>query len=254
MNEKEIRLVYSKKAIPIPGYPALYLPELDSTVICDVHLGYEEELQKKGIMMPKTQKEDIKRRIEKINSILNTRRIIINGDIRHGFGKINKKEIKEIENFLLYLSSYYREIILIKGNHDTFIRPIANRFGYPLIDYLFENEILIIHGHKEFGNIIPKSKIIILGHEHPAINIVNEYGEHKKLLAILYVPTILNNVIVIVPPFSIFSTGSAINVDMSSRRFMSEITKKYAIIEEAVPFVIDEKLGTIEFPKLKLIS
>lgn len=249
--EELLRYVSYKKALPINGYPAVYIPELDSTVICDIHLGYEEEMSREGIIIPRIQTEKLKSKIESMSEVVSSKKLIINGDIRHGFKKTTKKEYKEIESFLIFVSSFYKEVILVKGNHDTFIRPIAKQFGFPLIDYFYDKDFLIIHGHEEYADMINKSKIIIIGHEHPAIKMVDEDGNYRKYLAIFYVPTEFCSVMVLVPPFSIFASGTAINEKPNP---FSGIAKKYAIIEEGIPFLIDDKLGTIELPQLKFIQ
>jgi len=248
--EELIRKVAYKKALPINGYPALYIPDLNSTVICDIHLGYEEEVSREGIILPKVQTERVKNRIERMNELVSTKRLIINGDIRHGFEKITKREYREIENFLLFISSFYKEVLLVKGNHDTFIRPIARKLGFPFVDYLNEREYLIMHGHEDNEELIKKSEVVIIGHEHPAIKMISEEGEYKKYLAIFYVPTKSKNIFVMVPPFSIFASGTALNERSNS---LAGIAKKYSIVEEGIPFIIDERLGTIELPKLRLL-
>ena len=37
--------------------PVLYIKDADSIVLSDVHIGYEEEMSRKGIYIPKVQKK-----------------------------------------------------------------------------------------------------------------------------------------------------------------------------------------------------
>ena len=90
----------------------------DHLIISDLHLGYEEALNYQGLMIPKFQYPKIIQRIEEIHSRSKCSRIIINGDLKHEFGKINRQEWKETLKFIDYLKERFQEIILIKGNHD----------------------------------------------------------------------------------------------------------------------------------------
>ena len=94
-----------------------------------------------------------------------------------------------------FLGKHCKEIILIKGNHDTILGPIAQKRNVKVLDYyLIKNSkvpilkksiikksfkkikdnknILVTHGDK-----IPNIKLlnevstIIIGHEHPAVSI-----------------------------------------------------------------------------------
>ena len=154
-------------------------------VLTDFHIGYEEALNKQGILVPKFQFKDIIKRLTKIFSGLKKDKIklkiiIINGDIKHEFGKISEQEWRETLRLLDFLSKYCEDIILIKGNHDTIIGPIAEKKKVSVVDYYFAGDVLITHGHKiPSKNILKKAKTIIIGHEHPAISLREDVRTEK---------------------------------------------------------------------------
>src|SRR3989344_3956014 len=87
-------------------------------IINDLHLGYEEALRRKGILVPRFQLQEI---IQIMNRILNKvkpKQIIINGDLKHEFGQILRQEWNEVLQFLDFLLGRGLEIVIIKGNHD----------------------------------------------------------------------------------------------------------------------------------------
>jgi hypothetical protein len=61
-------------------------------VISDIHVGYEEALNKQGILIPRLQFRDIAQRLEKIISKRKFKIIVVNGDLKHEFGKISAQE------------------------------------------------------------------------------------------------------------------------------------------------------------------
>ncbi|MDP4012342.1 MAG: metallophosphoesterase [Candidatus Nanoarchaeia archaeon] len=148
----------------------------DNLIIGDLQIGYEESLNKQGLMIPRFQLKDIMKELEKIFSKYKFKRIILNGDIKHEFGRISDQEWKDTLKIIDYLQQH-GEVILIKGNHDTILEPIAKKRNLKTIEYYKEGDVIILHGHK----IIPDlSKIIIIGHEHPAVSFKERPSEKFK--------------------------------------------------------------------------
>jgi len=166
---------------------ALYLDE--TLIIADLHIGYEEALNKQGVLIPRIGFKQLILRLEKIlkkvveNKFSKTskevkpKKIIINGDIKHEFGKISKTEWRHTLRLLNFLEKHCKEVILIKGNHDKILGPIADKKNIKIKNYVKIKDILITHGNK-----IPKVKnvkTIIIGHEHPAITITDNSRQEK---------------------------------------------------------------------------
>lgn len=107
-------------------------------MLSDFHIGYEEALNKQGILMPRFQFKEIIERLESIFRKLKGRKIekvIILGDLKHEFGTISEQEWRHTLRLLDYLGQHCKEIILIKGNHDTILGPIAEKRNVKVRDY-----------------------------------------------------------------------------------------------------------------------
>jgi len=150
---------------------ALYF---DSTlVIADVHIGYEEALNKQGILVPRLQFEDIVKKMDNIfNQLRNKKieRVIVNGDLKHEFGTISEQEWRNTLKFLDLLSKHCNEIILVKGNHDTILGPIAKKRNVKIVDKISVGKVLIAHGNK-VPDTLKNHDTIVIGHEHPAVSL-----------------------------------------------------------------------------------
>lgn len=150
-------------------------------ILSDFHIGYEEALNKQGYLIPRFQFSEIILRLKKIFMALRNRqivKIIINGDLKHEFGKISEQEWRLTLKLLDFLAEKCEEIILIKGNHDAILGKIAEKRNLRFLDYYIIDNLknkynfLIIHGDRiPSDNIIKKSNCIIIGHEHPAVSI-----------------------------------------------------------------------------------
>jgi len=154
---------------------SLFLKKQKTLIIADLHLGIEESLTKQGILIPKTNLQNTQNKLKKIlNQTNNLNKIIINGDLKHEFGKKTIQEQNETKKILDLLSTKTKETIIIKGNHDT----IQNYSKQALTtnEYFFPTEkILILHGHKlSQSQEYKKAKTLIIAHEHPTITLTDK--------------------------------------------------------------------------------
>lgn len=170
----------------LPGIEAiglgLWIKKDKTLVIADLHLGIEEMFNKQGTMLPRFNFNKIKKHLEeKIFPNVKPEKIVINGDLKHEFGSISEQEWSETIDMLRLLGKKCKKIVLVRGNHDTVLGPIAK---WEKLEIKKEGTLLkksntfVTHGEE-----IPKSeefkkaKTIIISHEHPAITIREKYKE-----------------------------------------------------------------------------
>ena len=146
----------------------------NSLIISDLHLGYEQSLNMDGIMVPKFQYQKILERIQEIIDRSAVKRVVINGDLKHEFGRITRQEWKEALNFTQFLKENFQDVILLKGNHDNFTKFIAKKTDLEVYESYSLGEFIIMHGDKIPDDLMDsKEPTIIIGHEHPCIGIRN---------------------------------------------------------------------------------
>lgn len=157
---------------------ALWLKEEKTLIVNDLHLGYEEALQRKGVLLPKFQLQEIISLFQRIFQKVKPRKVIINGDLKHEFGKILLQEWKEVRQLLDFLRQHSKEIIIIRGNHDLAIRSFAEKKEdergeeekkVKIVTEYRSGDTLIIHGYELVETTTAQR--IIIGHEHPAITL-----------------------------------------------------------------------------------
>ena len=186
------------KTEPIKGIEiidlALYLKEEQILVLADLHIGYEEALVKQGMLIPKFHFKDLVKRVEKIFEALEKQKkkvkvIVINGDLKHEFGTISDEEWRNTLKMLDYLSRKCEKIVLVRGNHDTILGPIAEKRKVLFVDSFLDGDKMIVHGDK-MVDIPTPVKTVIIGHDHPAVGLHEElrkeaykcflFGKHKR--------------------------------------------------------------------------
>jgi len=192
---------------------AVFFPEKGILAIGDLHVGYEQSLRDSGILLPENQIKDI---IEDLGKIIRKikekkqrlRKIIFLGDIKHYFGYEWKERFyfNKIVNFLLEHIEE-KNIILIKGNHDTF-----DFTGKKMKDYHLEGDIVFLHGHKSFKEIFDKNiKIIVSGHLHSSVLLEDSQGIKREKYKCFLVGKLKGKTIIVLPSFFRMVEGTPIN-------------------------------------------
>ncbi|MBT3691147.1 metallophosphoesterase [Candidatus Woesearchaeota archaeon] len=217
---------------------ALYLKKEKILIISDLHLGYEEALNKQGILMPRFQFEDIIKRLKEILKKVNPELIIINGDLKHEFGTISRTEWKQVIDLIDFFKN--KKILLIKGNHDNILGPIAKKKNVKLVENYEINNLLITHGHK-----IPKklNKTIIIGHEHPAISF--EGRKDQKYKCFLKGKYKRKNLIVM-PSFNLIQQGTDVTKQKTLSPFLKKDLKNFEV------YIVEDKV--YKFGKIKKLK
>ncbi|MBI2656164.1 metallophosphoesterase [Candidatus Woesearchaeota archaeon] len=245
---------------------ALYFDS--ALVIADVHIGYEEALNKQGVLVPRLQFEEMVKRMENIFSILRDKRIekiIVNGDLKHEFGTISEQEWRNTLKFLDLLAKHCNEIVLIKGNHDTILGPIAKKRNVKVVEnYIVEpimdkhnnektsilkktkkqskNKILIVHGNR-IPNKEPlkEASTIIIGHEHPAVSLKEgpRVEQYKCFLKGKY----KGKNLIVLPSFNSIVEGTDILRDKILSPFLQQDLDNFDV------FIVEDKV--YKFGKLR---
>lgn len=211
-------------------------------IISDLHIGFEEALNRQGVLVPRFHYKDIIKKLENIfQKIPPVEKIIINGDLKHEFGTISHQEWKEITNLLDFLKSRCKELIVIKGNHDAILEPIAKKKSINLISEYREKGILVIHGDK-----VPEKleDIIIIGHEHPAISLKDE-AKVEKFKCFLK-GKFKSNTLIVQPSFNPAIEGS----DILKEQFLSPFLLSLSNFQV---FVVGKE-EALDFGKLKNLT
>ena len=181
----------------------------DTLVIADLHLGYEQSLNMDGIMVPKFQYRKILERILEILDKTNAKQVVINGDLKHEFGRITRQEWNESLNFIQFLKENFGDVVLLKGNHDNYTKFIAQNTDLEVFESYALEEFIIMHGDKIPHDLMDKKETtIIIGHEHPCIGIRN--GERLEKMKCFLKGSYKEKNLIVMPSFNFVTEGSDI--------------------------------------------
>ncbi len=221
----------------------LYLNEYKTLVISDLHLGYEESLNKRGVLVPRIQFNEIYEKLKNILINKDMETIIITGDLKHEFGVINNSEWKNIIQIIDLFLKHCKRLIIIKGNHDITLPFITRKKGIEVLEYFKFDEIFICHGDEIINNEdFRKSKVVIIGHEHPAIGFrdKNKYETYKCFLKGKF----LDKVLIVLPSFNPLTVGTDVLRNRLLSPFLQQNLSNFS-------FYVTEKDKIYDFGKLK---
>ncbi|MFH8080717.1 MAG: metallophosphoesterase [Candidatus Aenigmatarchaeota archaeon] len=230
--------------------PALYLSDVNSLVIGDLHIGLEYELSRKGINLPK----QTNMMLEKIQSLIkktNADNLIILGDIKHQVPGISYTEENDIKHFFETLQRKVK-ISVCLGNHDTFLKKILSSRkiklyssrGFKIKDYGF------FHGHAWPRKDLFKCKYLISSHIHPTILFLGKFGHRitepvwikfkldTKKIEKKYDIKNKGLEMIIVPAFNRLLSGSNINVS-KIKEDLDPLLSDLVIKEETEFYLLD---------------
>ncbi len=216
-------------------------------VIGDLHLGMEGALRESGVFVKMNMLKEMFKELDGVfEKSGKVDEVVLLGDIKHYFGKILKEEWKEVLDLFSYLKEKCKKIIVIKGNHDVLIEPIAKKAKIVVKKMYILGKYCFIHGDKNYEEIWDnKIEYIVIGHGHPAVKL-REAAKTEKYKCFLE-GKYGGKTFIMLPSFSEYSIGS-------DPRENEVITAWELPFEKFNVFVIGEKLEALDFGKLGKIK
>lgn len=186
-------------------------------VISDLHIGFEEYLNKKGVLVPLNQFKDLYVQIKELMK-LEPEIVVINGDLKHEFGEISNQEWRDTLKIIDLISQNAKEIILVKGNHDTILGPIARKRSIEIVESFRYKDILFVHGDKE---IETDAGTRVIGHIHPSVFLKegNRVERYKCFLKGQY----KGKNLIVMPAFSLLREGTDVITSEFSSPYINDL-------------------------------
>ncbi len=217
----------------------LFIKKTKSLIIGDMHIGSGEAFEESGLLIPVYSFKDIIERLTKIIDKTKPKEIILCGDLKHEFGRISNQEWREILQLIDYLKEK-ADLVVIKGNHDAILEPVVKKRGIKLVDFYKIDDITLLHGDKVILNALD-CKIIIMGHEHPAVTIKD--GVKKEKYKCFLKGKWNDKILIVLPSFNLLNEGSDVTGEKMLSPFLNQDLGNFEV------YVVGEKI--YDFGKVK---
>lgn len=138
-------------------------------LIADPHLGWEMELQEKGIHIP-SQTPKVLSKLTAILSRYKPQRLVILGDVKYTVVSSQLGEWHDVPDFFMKLRGYVSDVAIVRGNHDANIEPLLpeNVTLLPATGTVI-GDVGVFHGHKWPSPALLGCKTLVMGHLHPVV-------------------------------------------------------------------------------------
>lgn len=138
-------------------------------LIADPHIGWEMELQNRGIHVP-SQTSKILKKLTTILTKYKPTRLVILGDVKYTVVSSERAEWQDIPEFFKQLTSHVDDIAIVRGNHDANLEPLLpeNIQLLPATGTVIGN-VGVFHGHKWPSPTLLGCKTLVMGHLHPVV-------------------------------------------------------------------------------------
>ncbi len=209
----------------------------DNLILADFHIGFDEALNKQGVLVPRFQFNDIAAKLESVLGSGKFGTIIVNGDLKHEFGTISRTEWKQTLDLLDLLSEHCSKIVLIKGNHDTILEPIAQKRNIEIVDEFVIGDVYVCHGNKiPETEAFRKAKTVIIAHEHPAVTLRTPLRAERYKCFLL--GKYRRKSLIVMPSFNLVTEGTDILKERLLSPFLMEISefKVFVVGDKAYDF------------------
>ncbi|MEM3637970.1 MAG: metallophosphoesterase family protein [Conexivisphaerales archaeon] len=244
MQEATLRL--AKGLLIVSPWPVIYLEKERAIVASDLHLGFEDKLEQEGISIPRSFLGQILQSIIEPAKNMGASKIIFLGDVKHEFGEPEEAEWYFVKKMLRECFKVVKDVEVVKGNHDNYIARILKEFNIPLYTPSLEaGGYTLTHGHLDV-----KGKRLLIGHEHPAVSIKDDFGVKHRYKAFIEAE-VHDKKVFVLPSASPITLGTDMNETPSSQLLSPILNGKR--LDDAIPYLVDIGTAVKKFPPLKML-
>ena len=155
-------------AVPVPGEPALHLPEERALVVADLHYGVEAELLRGGVWVPNRARQRTERLLTLVSQV-SAERLLLLGDVKHQVPHSSHQQKRDLQRMFAALQAAV-QVEVVPGNHDGGLRELApGSIRFHPVKGVVVGNIGLHHGHAWPAPDVVACRQVVMGHNHPVI-------------------------------------------------------------------------------------
>jgi DNA ligase-associated metallophosphoesterase len=194
---------------------AIYIKNLETLLVADVHLGKSETFQAKGIPISNRVNQQTLDRLQTLCAQFELKRLIILGDLFHSkFALVDEV----LDGWQQFLTAIRAHVQLIVGNHDRALTPTLKMLSIDCVVDAIQLEYLLL-SHEPTSR---QNCFNICGHVHPCIRLKTRLDSLR--LPCFYLDQAQN--LLMLPSFGEFTGGYEVQLKAN--------TTAYAVADNSI--------------------
>ena len=172
---------------------ALWLPDLRTAVLADVHLGFGWALRRRGQLGP-VHDPAIEMKLAGVVAELKPETVVFLGDLVHA-PRPTPAEREIVERAIGSLNA---RVIVVLGNHDRGFTRDYPKLPVEVCQEWRPPGLIAVHGDRS----LPEGRHVIAGHIHPALGILDDAGASRRMPVF-----VAGEQLTLLPAFSTMAAG-----------------------------------------------
>lgn len=149
---------------------AAFHRDIDTLVVADVHIGLEDALRGDGLDFPLGERDILLESIEELINRYDPGRVVFNGDFLHDFTRLTRATQATVKAIIEAMGD--RRTIVVMGSHDTMLNKALEGFDVEVKKRTYScGRYVFTHGHTLDFPVNDGVEVIVIGHDHPAVDI-----------------------------------------------------------------------------------
>lgn len=181
----------------------LYLPEADTLVVADLHLGRDAT---SAVTMPVGEAEAVLDLLEGHLETVAPETVVLAGDVLHAHGGVPSGVPETVSALRESVRTAGATLRVARGNHDTHLEAVG--LADVSQDAVRLGDTVVCHGHEDPAVRATVDRYVV-GHEHPAVEI--EGRRHPCALVGPAAGSTGDAEVVVLPAFSPLAPGTVVN-------------------------------------------
>jgi len=221
-----------------PRDRAVYLPDADTLVCADLHVGRDAA---SNVEFRVGEHEDLRERFRALCDRYEPAEAVVAGDLLHSFDRLPRGAVETVRALRAAAESVDCRLVVTPGNHDSMLGEVWD--GPTPEEYRIDGadrSVVAVHGH---APPTTDADWYVVGHDHPTIDV-----EGMRRPCYLHGPSAYGSAgVLMLPAFSRLPVGVEVN-EMRAGDFQSPLIEAAGGLR---PVVRDEAADrTHEFPPL----
>jgi len=196
----------------------VWLPSHRTLVVPDMHLGFAWVQRRRGQLLPVEGTADALTRLAEVTADYRPQRIVFLGDLVHA--ACDLQPLRHDLTALARQQAAGPELVLVLGNHDHRLSALLAEWSLAIrtVQMLDLGRFRLIHGHEPapIEALEPPGRLVLIGHEHPSVEIGDGIATRMKCPAFAWDDRTL-----VIPAFSEWAAGC----NLQRRDFLGPVAR-----------------------------